>query len=33
MRQSLLTSCWQQAFDRKGAGDLTGFGRIRKKLP
>jgi len=24
-RQSLLTSCWQQAFDRKGAGKLTGL--------
>jgi len=23
--RSLLTPCWQQAFDRKGAGKLTGF--------
>jgi hypothetical protein len=27
-RRSLLTPCWQQAFDRKGAGKLTGF-RLR----
>jgi hypothetical protein len=28
MRRSLLTPYWQQAFDRKGAGKLTGF-RLR----
>jgi hypothetical protein len=27
-RRTLLTPCWQQAFDRKGAGKLSGF-RLR----
>jgi hypothetical protein len=26
--ETLLTPCWQQAFDKKGAGKLTGF-RLR----
>jgi hypothetical protein len=34
MRRSLLTPCWQQAFDRKGAGKLTGFRLLfERKLP
>jgi hypothetical protein len=32
--ETLLTPCWQQAFDRKGAGKLAGVRLLfERKLP